>query len=228
MKKVLITGGSMGIGLAISKELVKKGFKVYNIDINNLEEQIDGITLIKEDLNNTKALLNKLKDINDFDLLINNAAIQIEKPFIDNTDEEIDKVMNTNIVSLIKLTKHVIKKMKSNSHIINISSVHGIKPRINKITYDISKAALEMFTKELALELAPNIRVNAISIGVTNTPMNDMFKDQNHKKLSKSRVPLNYILEPLDVAKIVINIISDDFKYLTGSIICYDGGRSLT
>lgn len=227
MRIAVLTGGSNGIGFSVLKELALKNYTVYNIDIKELDESIKNVITIKEDINNVNEIVNKLKDVKKIDLLINNAAIQIEKPFIKHTNDEIDKVMNTNIVSLVKLTNNLLPKMNKNSHIINVSSVHGKLPRRNKITYDISKAALEMFTKELALELAPNIRVNAISIGATKTPMNNMFSNKEHLDNSIKKVPLNYILKPEDVAKVIMNLISKDFKYLTGSIITYDGGRSL-
>lgn len=227
MKKAVITGGSSGIGLSIVKMLVKNGYYVYNIDILESKFINNNLLQLTYDINDTNLILKEFIDINHIDLLINNAAIQVEKPFIDNTNEEIDVVLNTNLISLVKLTNKLISKMNNNSMILNISSVHGQKPRVNKITYDISKAALEMFTKELALELSPKIRVNALSIGATITPMNEMFNNQSHFENSLSKIPLKHVFEANDIANVVINLISEDFKYLTGSIIIYDGGRSL-
>lgn len=228
MKKAIITGGADGIGFATAKLLSENNYIVYTLDIKETKEQLDNTTHFIVDLMETSKIENILDEIGNFDLLINNAAVQIEKPFLSASKSEIVKVLNTNILSTVLLTNYALKKLNNNSLIINVGSVHSNKPRLNKLTYDISKAALDMFTKSLALELAPNIRVNQINIGATKTPMNEIF-DSNPEiaEISISKVPLNHLFLAEEIAAAIFEMTKAAFKYMTGSIIIYDGGRSL-
>lgn len=230
MKKVVITGGSVGIGYALALKYFKNNYLVYILDKQEpIKTKIsDNLIYYKLDINELEQIKTILNEIGTIDLLINNAAVQVEKPFLNQTEEELKTVINTNLLSPIILTHLITKEhMNKGGQVFNISSVHGSIPRKNKISYDVSKAGLEMFTKELALELAPKIRVNAIAIGATKTPMNDNFVNEEKAMNSIKKVPLNYIFNSEDIAEIVFELTSDKFKHMTGSIVVYDGGRSL-
>lgn len=227
MKLAIVTGGAFGIGYEISKSLSKIGYKVLVFDIKENKEKLENISFLKININDLNEISNHLKD-KKIDLLINNAAIQIEKEFSKINSVEIQTVLQTNLIDTIVLTNHLLPYINNNSVIINIGSVHSIKPRLNKLTYDVSKAGLDMFTKSLALELAPLIRVNQLNIGATFTPMNDIFNDNKDiLDSARSKVPLNHVFDASEIASAVIGLLSDDFKWMTGSIINYDGGRSL-
>lgn len=226
MKKVLVTGCADGIGLATANKLYKKGYEVFGFDIKNQKLETS-IHFELVDINDTKKLVDYMDRLPNLDIVVNNAAVQIEKSFVNHSSSDIDLVLNTNLVSLMKLSQLVINKLNEDSIIINIGSIHSDLPRLNKLSYDVSKAGLDMFTKGLALELAPKTRVIGLNIGATTTPMNVAFKDKYIKDSAMSKVPLKHIFKPDEIAMVVLGLLHPTFKHMTGAIIKYDGGRSL-
>lgn len=227
MNWAIVTGGADGIGLAIVKELVRLRYQVVLLDKKELKEKIENINYFNVDINDLDLIDKILSQYESFDLLVNNAAIQNVKEFMDYSDKEIDEVINTNLLSLMKLTRRVVERMNAGGQVINLGSVHSVLPRKHKLTYDVSKAGLDMFTKGLALELAQRIRVNSVNIGATISPMNSVFEDEVVMEEAKKKVPMDHIFIPEEIARVVVSLLSDDFKYMTGSIFVYDGGRSL-
>jgi len=227
MRKALVTGGADGIGLEIVKELVKLGFQVIVFDKKQMKENIENVFYHEVDINDMKIVDSCLTNYSSLDLLVNNAAIQYVKPFADNSDLELEEVINTNLLSLMKITRRCLKLLINGSQIINISSVHSVLPRKNKLSYDVSKAGLDMFTKSLALQLAPRVRVNSVNIGATFSPMNSIFENEELREESKNKVPMNHIFEANEIAKVVVSLLGETYRNMTGSIIVYDGGRSL-
>jgi NAD(P)-dependent dehydrogenase (short-subunit alcohol dehydrogenase family) len=117
--------------------------------------------------------------------------------------------------------------MKPGSQILNISSVHGNIPRENKYAYDASKAALNMFSKEAALNLAKQgIKVNILSLGVTKTPMNYDFKDDIVYLDAVKKIPIGEVADSKKIAKFALYLLLE-VDYATGSTFVLDGGRSL-
>ncbi len=227
MRKALVTGGADGIGLEIVRELVKLGFQVIVFDKKQMKENIENVLYHEVDINDMKTVDSCLTNYSSLDLLVNNAAIQYVKPFADNSDLELEEVINTNLLSLMKITRRCLKLLINGSQIINISSVHSVLPRKNKLSYDVSKAGLDMFTKSLALQLAPRVRVNSVNIGATFSPMNSIFENEELREESKNKVPMNHIFEANEIAKVVVSLLGETYRNMTGSIIVYDGGRSL-
>ena len=227
MRKALVTGGADGIGLEIVRELVKLGFQVIVFDKKQMKENIENVLYHEVDINDMKTVDSCLTNYSSLDLLVNNAAIQYVKPFADNSDLELEEVINTNLLSLMKITRRCLKLFINGSQIINISSVHSVLPRKNKLSYDVSKAGLDMFTKSLALQLAPHVRVNSVNIGATFSPMNSIFENEELREESKKKVPMNHIFEANEIAKVVVSLLGETYRNMTGSIIVYDGGRSL-
>ena len=158
------------------------------------------------------------------DVLINNAGISQHKLFTDITDEEWNKIINTNLNSAFFCSREAAKNMIHNKNglIINISSIWGITGASCEVAYSTSKAALNGFTKALAKELGPsNIRVNAIAPGIIDTEMNDYLTENEIKDL-KEEIPLERIGKTIDIAKCVEWLINDN--YTTGQIISINGG----
>ncbi len=204
MKKiVIITGASRGIGRQIAKTLVNEGFQVianyYNSEDKaiELQKELDNnIDIFKADVSkreNVRALVKyTLNKYGRIDVLINNAGISEYKMFTDETDEDWDRVINTNLYSAFAMCQEVTPNMVHNKSgcIINISSIWGIVGSSLEVLYSLSKAGMDGLTKALAKELAPsNIRVNSIAPGVINTNMNKNLSEKELRDLEEE-IPL--------------------------------------
>ena len=235
--KALVTGGSSGIGLAIAKKLDSMGYDVILVSRNKKklesvkQELTNNTTTIATDISSTyncKKLFKKVKDEN-IDILINNAGKQEISSFEKMSISSFKSIVNNNLNGMFICTKLAYKYMKNGSKILNILSVHHFKPRINKYHYDVSKAGINMLTKELALELAcKNITINSLSFGAVKTNMNKEWLD-NSKEVDKviSKVPLKILFEADEIARFAKNILDLFASYTTGSDFIIDGGRSL-
>ncbi len=241
-KVIIITGASRGIGREIAKELAEEGEKVianYNKSeeaANNLKEELNKknieIDIVQADVSkreDAKRLAQyALKKYGRIDVLINNAGIAEYKLFTDETDEDWQKIMNTNLYSAFAMSQEVIPNMIHNKKgcIINMSSAWGVVGGSLEVIYSISKAGLDGLTKALAKELGPsNIRVNSIAPGMINTKMNDKFNKEEIEELEEE-IPLEKIGEPSDIAKCVKWLIED--TYTTGQVISINGGWIIT
>lgn len=243
MEKIaIVTGASRGIGREIAKYLSKNNIKVianYNHsekEACNLKEELAkeniSIDIIKADISKreeARRLVNfALEKYKKIDILINNAGISEYKMFIDETDEDWNRVINTNLYSAFVMSQEVIPNMIHNKNgcIINISSIWGIVGASLEVLYSISKAGINGMTKALAKELGPsNIRVNAIAPGIIDTEMNDKFSKEELKQIQEE-IPLERIGATADIAKCVKWLIEDN--YTTGQIISINGGWSIT
>ncbi len=243
MEKVaIVTGASKGIGREIAKELARKQIKVianYNNseeDARQLKEELKKenieIDIFKADLTKREEIKDlvqfTLKKYKKIDILINNAGISEYKIFTEETDEDWNKVINTNLYSAFAMTQEVLTNMIHNKEgiIINISSIWGIIGASLEVLYSISKAGINGMTKALAKELGPsNIRINAIAPGIIETQMNSKFSTEEINQI-KEEIPLGKIGTPSDIAKCVNWLLND--KYTTGQIISINGGWSIT
>ncbi len=241
-KVVIITGASRGIGREIAKRLAKKGLRVvanYNkseeaaINLKNELKQEDiELDIVKADVSKredakilTKYVLDKYGKI---DILINNAGISEYKLFTDETDEDWNKIINTNLYSAFVMSQEVIPNMIHNKKglIINMSSAWGVVGGSLEVIYSVSKAGMDGLTKALAKELGPsNIRVNSIAPGMIYTKMNSKFTEEEIEEI-KEEIPLGTIGEAQDISKCVEWLIED--KYTTGQVISINGGWIIT
>ena len=239
---ILITGASRGIGREVAKELAESGITVianYNKSEEEakklqqeLEEQNFKLEIFKADVSkreDVKKLVEyTIEKYGKIDILINNAGISEYKLFTDETDEDWDKLINTNLYSAFAMSQEVIPNMVHNKKgcIINISSIWGIVGGSLEVLYSISKAGLDGMTKALAKELGPsNIRVNSIAPGMINTKMNSKFTEKEIEEI-KEEIPLERLGNPQDIAKCVKWLIDDN--YTTGQVISINGGWVIT
>ncbi len=243
MKKIaIVTGASRGIGREIAKTLARKNIQVianYNKSeeaANNLknelkEEDIE-IDIKKADVSRreeAKQLVEyTLKKYGRIDILINNAGISEYKLFTDETDEDWNKVINTNLYSAFAMSQEVIPSMIHNKQgcIINISSAWGVVGGALEVIYSVSKAGIDGLTKALAKELGPSsIRVNSIAPGMIDTQMNSNFNAEEIKQI-EDEIPLGRVGNPRDIARCIEWLIEDE--YTTGQIISVNGGWIIT
>ena len=243
MEKVaLVTGASRGIGREIAKSLAKQNIKVI-ANYNNSEEkaielkkelEAEGIEIdiVKADVSKREEIKKLVKyaieNYGKIDILINNAGISEYKLFTDETDEDWNKVINTNLYSAFAVSQEVIPNMIKNKNgcIINISSVWGIVGASMEVLYSVSKAGIDGLTKALAKELGPsNIRVNAIAPGIVDTDMCKNFTKEEIANI-KEEIPLERIGKVEDISKCINWLINDN--YTTGQIISINGGWIIT
>jgi acetoacetyl-CoA reductase len=233
----VVTGGTRGIGEAISKALSAAGYKVAanyggNDEAAKKFKGETGIAVYKWDVSSFDACSAGLKqveaDLGPIDILVNNAGITRDTMFHRMKPEQWSEVINTNLGSLFNMCRPVIEGMRARKfgRIINISSINGQKGQMGQANYSAAKAGEIGFTKALAQESAKSgITVNAICPGYIAT---DMVKAVPKEVLEKNilpLVPLGRLGEPEEVARCVLFLASDDASFITGSTLTANGGQ---
>lgn len=239
-KVVLITGSSRGIGKAIALKFAEKGAKVIVNYVNSKKEAEEVVKKIEEigseaitikcDVSKEDEVKKMVKESVDkfgkIDVLVNNAGIIFDVPFENKTVDQWKRTLDVNLIGTFLCTKYVVEEMskQKSGNIINISSTNGIDTYDSEsIDYDASKAGVNIFTKCMAKELAPNIRVNCIAPGWVDTDINkDLPKDYVEEE--KKRICLKRFGKPEEIAKVALFLASDESSFMTGSIVVVDGG----
>jgi NAD(P)-dependent dehydrogenase (short-subunit alcohol dehydrogenase family) len=241
-KVALITGSSKGIGKEIAIGLAKTGADIvvnYNSDKKGALKTEKKIKDLGVDALAVKANVGKREDVDKMfdriiekfgkiDILINNAAIAIWKPFEKFTDQDWDNTINTNLKSIFMCTQLSIPYMKKSGSgtIINIGSVGGYAYLDCLVPYCASKGGINMITRSLAVELAKyNIRVNCIAPGTIAVKRNFDI-DPEYPENWKPYIPLKRVGEMEDVVEPVLFFCSDKSRYITGQVIYIDGGNT--
>lgn len=240
-KNVLVTGGTRGIGEAISREFAKRG---YDIIINyvksdekakKLKQELEATYNIKvfpiqADLSSEIQIENMvnlaIKEFGKIDVLVNNAGIVIDKEFEDRTVEDWKKTLDINLIAPFVLTKLIGKEMikHKNGVIINISSTNGLNTYYpSSVDYDSSKSGLISLTYDSAVQYAPYIRVNCITPGWVNTEMNKELPI-DYIKEETDRILVKRFGEPEEIAKVATFLASEDASFINSTVIKVDGG----
>lgn len=231
MKKVLITGGSRGIGAQCVRDFKKLGYNVSFI-YNNSKEKAEalseetGACAIKCDISKADEVNNVLSQLGDIDILVNNAGISEIKMFQDITEADWDRMFDINIKGMFLVTKAVVNGMirKKQGRIINISSMWGEVGASCEVHYSASKAAVIGFTKALAKELAPSgITVNCVSPGVIMTEMNSHLSDEDIAELCEE-TPVGRTGNTDEVSKAVLYFADEKSGFVTGTVLPVNGG----
>ena len=226
-KKVLITGGNKGIGLAVSRAMLEFGYEIIivarNFDTCPLVG-VANVTCIEYDLSNVDGLCELAKEVGDVDILINNAGITNDKLLLRMTEEDFEQVLKINLTGTFNMTQQVLKKMLKlrEGVIINLSSVSGLMGNAGQANYAASKAGVVGFTKSVAREVAPRgITCNAIAPGFIQTDMTDVLSDKVKEQMTQN-IPLQRFGNVEDVAKAAIFLAKS--PYITGQVLNVDGG----
>ncbi len=248
MKVAVVTGGSNGIGKSTAIELGRRGIGViltYHSDKKGADEAIREIeqkkavraVALKLDLSQkstfedfaqqVKKNLEEVWQRNTFDYLINNGGTGGPMMFADMTEDYFDKMLNTNFKGPFFLTQQMVKLMEDGGRIVNTSSASSSTAPPGYSAYGPSKAALSSWTRYLAKELAPRkFRVNAVSPGPVHTNLSDGAFDKHPEfiKPLSDQTALGRIGAPQDVANVIVNLLSDDFGWVTAQDIDVSGG----
>ena len=231
-KVVLITGINGGIGDFLGNYFKSKDWIVIGLDINGKENKNCDL-FYKCDISDEKEIESVVTDLGYYekiDLVINNAAHQLCKKWIDCTIEEWDKVINSNLRSVFLISKYLYPKLKeAKGSIINISSVHATHTSKNIGIYATSKGGLTTLTRSMAIEFGDDdIRVNAILAGAINTKMLHEHFNKDEIEILKNKHISRRIGEPLDIAELV-NFLANDNKsgFITGQCLYIDGGATI-
>jgi len=241
-KVALVTGSSKGIGKGIAIELAKNGADVVVNYYSDKSGAIDTMAKVKEfgvdslsvkadvgSYNEVKEMFDKIYNkFGKIDILINNSAIAIWKPFENFTEEEWDRTLNTNLKSIFNCTKFALPSMKKNGGgiVVNIGSMGGHAYLDCLVPYCASKGGVNLITKSLAVELAKyNIRVNIVAPGTIAIKRN-FDTDPGYPDNWFSYIPQGRVGEIKEVVNPVIYLCSSKSSHITGQILYVDGGTT--
>lgn len=244
-KAALITGGASGFGAEIARSYAREGANVVILDLNAdgaaavAREAGHGAVAVGGDVTSARdieaAVSRAVDAFGRLDIVVNNAGWTFRnKPLLDVTEDEFDRVFAINVKSIFLMTRAVVPIMRKqgSGNIINIGSTAGVRPRPGLTWYNATKGAVNLVSKSMAVELAPDrIRVNCIApvmgatglleafMGVPDTP------DNRAKFLAT--IPLGRLSTPADIANACVYLGGDESEFITGVILPVDGGRTV-
>lgn len=242
-KVMVVTGGASGIGQATALLCAHEGAKVIIMDITEadgieterkLREQGGDGGFIRADVTREPDWTRVMDFVQDrygrLDVLFNNAGSNLIKPVTEITEQEWDNLLALNLKGVFLGVKHAIPLMlkKGAGSIINTSSTFGLIGNPNMAAYCASKGGVIALTRQLALDYGKhNIRVNCICPGLTMTPRIKRYAEQGITRTESmiAQVPLGRLADPLEIARVVLFLASDDASYVNGAVQVIDGGR---
>lgn len=244
-KRALITGAASGFGKGIAEAYTREGARVAVVDLNIkgarevADELGNGAIAVQCDVSKGEDVAAAVKEVNDtfggLDIVVNNAGwTNKNSPLMDTDEETFRKIYDINVLSIFHMTKVCVPLWRNadGGVMINIGSTAGIRPRPGLTWYNSSKGAVNLMTRSLAVELAPdNIRVNCIAPVMGATGLLEQFMGmpdtpENRKKFI-STIPLGRLSEAADIANAALYLGSDEANFITGVVLEVDGGRTV-
>ena len=235
---VLVTGGTRGIGKAIAHRLVADGATKAVLGYMRNDEAAEAaaeelratgaeIVLVRGNVAEEKTIT-ELASHGPYRVVVSNAATGVVRPAMETEDKHWDWTLNANARSLLALARACAPTMEEGGAIVAISSLGSQRVLPNYVLIGVSKAALETCVKYLGVELAPRIRVNAVSGGVVDTEALDWFPNKEQMLKTVKRTPAQRLVEPKDMAAVVSFLCSPDAAMICGQTLIVDGGYSLS
>ena len=242
-KVAIITGASSGFGAGIAKHFIAEGASVIIADIQERQgqEQVDqlggGARFIKCDVTQDIDIQNAIHfaqhEFGGLHIIVNNAGYSAtNKPVLELTEAEYDKIFDVNLKAVYRFVQHGLPVFRQHKDccFLNIASTGAISPRAGLVWYNASKGALNALTQALAIELAPEIRVNAINPVAGETPMLPLFMGEESEAKRQqflSTIPMGRFSLPEDIASAAVYLCSSDASMVTGTCLNVDGGRCI-
>jgi 3-oxoacyl-[acyl-carrier protein] reductase len=235
-RTTIVTGGSQGIGRAISEFLAEKGSDIAIFDVLDGTDVVQALEIkgvnarwyhvdVTDYQSVERAVGEVKKDFGEIDNLVNNAGITRDKLLLRMSEDDWDRVVSVNLKGVFTCTKGVLRYLlKKGGAIVNIASIAGLMGNAGQSNYSASKAGIIGFTKSIAKEYGERgIRVNAVAPGFIRTEMTAALEERFGETMLKS-VPLRRPGDPRDVARVVYFLLSDYSGYITGEVINVSGG----
>lgn len=241
-KVAIVTGASRGIGLGIAERLAAEGARVVitarkQEALDEAVQQLGGPDVAMavagkadDPVHQDEAIARTLERFGRVDMLVNNTGINpVYGPMIELDLDAARKIFEVNVLSALSWTQKVYQAWlaEHGGAVVNVSSVGGLKPAPGIGFYGSSKAMLNHVTQELAVELGPNIRVNAVAPAVVKTKFATALYEGKEEKVS-AEYPLKRLGVPEDIGSVVAFLLSEDAGWLTGQVVVIDGGLTLT
>jgi NAD(P)-dependent dehydrogenase (short-subunit alcohol dehydrogenase family) len=238
-RAVVVTGVASGLGRALAVELAAEGARVLGCDVNDEggAETMRGIGSyrhadVAREAEVEALVADAVRRFGRLDVMVNNAAIQIEEELAETTEEQLDRVLAVNLKGPFFGCKHAIRAMRGSGggSIINIASVLAMTGDGNLAAYGAAKGGVVAFTKSAAVRYGrAGIRVNAVCPGDIQTPILEAYfaaadDPAALRAQAESEYPIGHIAQPREIARAVIFLASDDSGYMTGQELIVDGG----
>lgn len=236
-KRVLITGGSSGIGAATAARFLEEGSRVVVLARNKarlerIERDLPALSgTISADVSDVEVVARAFEELDGLlgglDVLINNAGISIRHAFMDISPQEWRQVMGVNLNGVFFVAQEAARRMLAGGGgvILNMGSTNGLMGYHYYADYNASKAAVIELTRSMALELAPKVRVNCVCPGYILTPMQEAEYTPEMLRACESKIPLGRLGRPEEVAALFAFLASDDAAFITGDYFVMDGGE---
>jgi 3-oxoacyl-[acyl-carrier protein] reductase len=235
-KIILITGSSSGIGTATARLAKEYGAipilhgKTESENLKNLAKELNCEYIfcdVTDKASVESAVAKVLQKVGKIDILVNSAGIAIRQKFLESTDESWIETFKTNVLGTTHFCQVVIPEMQKNKYgrVVNIASIRAYGGTSGRPAYSASKAAIVNLTAVLAKEFAPNIAVNAVSPGYTETPIASNWDEAVWSEVKKAL--LGRIGQPKEIAEAILFLASDKASFMTGQTIIVDGGYSV-
>ncbi len=244
-KVALVTGAASGFGRGIVELFVKEGAKVAVVDLNAQGAETVAKTLgdaaiavqcdVADGASVKNAVAKTLEAFGRVDIVINNAGISHRnRPMLEVDEAEYDRVFAVNVKSIYHMTVAVLPQMRQQGGgvMVNVGSTAGIRPRPGLTWYNASKGAVNLMSKSMAVELAPDkVRVNCIAPVIGETALLETFMGVPNTPENRARfiatIPLGRMSRPEDIAQAALYLASDRSSLVTGTVLEVDGGRCI-